>query len=63
MRWEYQTLKIDTKGFSGGKFDEHDVDQQLNELGAEGWELIKAFDTNMDVGATRSLVFVFKRQA
>ncbi len=62
MRWEYKTVKLATTGFMGGKLDELKLDALMNQLGAEGWELVSAFDTNsVCYGATRDVVAVFKR--
>jgi hypothetical protein len=61
VKWEYMTLKIETTGWTGGKFDEFDLDARLNELGRQGWELATAFDTNQIYGETRYMVFTFKR--
>ena len=63
MKWEYQTIKINAKGFLGGKFDEQQFDSMMNDMGAQGWELVSVFDTNQGYGATRDVVAVFKRQA
>jgi hypothetical protein len=62
MRWEYKSVKLATTGrFAGGKLDELKLDALMNQLGAEGWELVSAFDTNQAYGATRDVVAVFKR--
>lgn len=45
----------------GGKLDGNAFTEKLNELGAEGWELVSVFDTNMGHGQTRDVVAVFKR--
>ncbi len=60
-RWEYRTLKIDTSGIMGGKIDEVSLDQQMNSLGMDGWELVAAFDTNRAEGASRHVLAIFKR--
>jgi hypothetical protein len=60
-QWEYLSLKCPAGGFAGGKVDLHDFDRRLNELGAQGWELVTAFDTNQSYGATRDVIAVFKR--
>ena len=62
MKWEYKTIKISATGFLGGKFDESQFDRMMNDLGAQGWELTAAFDTNHGHGATRDVVAVFKRE-
>jgi hypothetical protein len=61
MKWEYKTVKVDTKGFAGGKFDENSFEQILNGLGQQGWELTNTFDTNQDMGASRHVIAILKR--
>jgi hypothetical protein len=62
MKWEYLTVKFATSGFLlGGKLDGDAFNEKLNELGEQGWELVSAFDTNMDQGMTRDVVAVLKR--
>lgn len=61
MAWEYKTLKLATTGFTGGAFDENQLDSDMNELGSQGWELVAAFDTNKNAGETRDVVVIFKR--
>ena len=61
MKWEYKTIKLATTGFAGGKLDETRLEHFMNELGAQGWELVSAFDTNQLRGETRDVVVIFKR--
>ncbi|GKS12572.1 DUF4177 domain-containing protein [Paenibacillus chitinolyticus] len=62
-RWEYQTLKFFTKGFFvGGKLDLDEFDQELNEMGVQGWELISCFDTSQHQGSSKEVICVFKRK-
>jgi hypothetical protein len=61
MNWEYKTIKLAAKGFTGGKFDENQLDLYMNQLGSEGWELVTGFDTNKGYGETRDVVVIFKR--
>ncbi len=61
-RWEYKTVKVSAKGwFLGGKLDEVQFDKLLNELGAEGWELVAILTTTQAYGASREIAAVFKR--
>jgi hypothetical protein len=61
-RWEYKTIKMEAKGFMGGVVDTDKFDAMLNELGAQGWNLVSVFDTNLAAnGASREIVAVFKR--
>ena len=61
MKWEYKTIKVDTTGFTGGKFDQNSFEQILNGLGQQGWELTSAFDTNQEMGASRHVIAILKR--
>ena len=65
MKWEYKTIKTiktDTTGLVvGGKFDQNSFEQILNGFGEQGWELVSAFDTNMEGGKSRHVVAVLKR--
>ena len=60
-RWEYQTLKFDVAGFFGPDVRPETLDEALNALGAQGWELSSAFDVNRGHGRTSEIVAVFKR--
>ena len=59
--WEYMTIMLGAGGFFGGAVSGDTLTAKLNELGAEGWELVTAFDTNMLHGRTRDVVAVLKR--
>jgi hypothetical protein len=61
MMWEYKTVKLAAKGFLGGKIKEYELEALLNDLGADGWELVSAFGTNKSYGQTRDVVAIFKR--
>ena len=61
MKWEYKTIKLETKGIFGGKFDETKLDNFMNQLGAQGWELASSFGTNQSFGESRDIVVIFKR--
>lgn len=37
-KWEYKSIKFETKGFMGGILEINDFDNKLNELGQQGWE-------------------------
>lgn len=61
QKWEYRTIKVDTKGMLGGVLDTGTFENLLNALGSDGWELVAAFDTNQAYGASREAIAVFKR--
>jgi uncharacterized protein DUF4177 len=62
MQWEYMTLLLPASGLIlGGKVDAQKLTERLNQLGAERWELVCAFDTNMAEGQTRDVITILKR--
>ncbi len=61
MNWQYTTISMEAYGWRGGKIDSDQLTSRLNQLGAEGWELVSIFDTNMSEGRTRDVFAVLKR--
>ncbi|PRR82251.1 DUF4177 domain-containing protein [Clostridium vincentii] len=61
-RWEYKTIKVELKGFSGGILEVENFNGELNKLGEEGWELTSCFATNAAQGHSRDAISVFKRR-
>ena len=61
-RWEYVTDTLDVRGFlTTGNVDERELSDTLNRRGADGWELVSAFDTAGNNGGTKTVVLIFKR--
>ena len=61
--WSYQTVKLEAKGwFVGGKIDEAMLDEHMNRLGINGWELVSGFSTTQTSGQTRDIILIFKRE-
>ena len=61
-QWEYTTVLIDVSGWITPKVDPAAMSAELNRYGAEGWELVGAFDVNRSQGRTSDIVALFKRQ-
>lgn len=61
-RFEYKTLFTDAKGIFGGKVDKYAFQQELNELGVQGWELVSTIPTAQSYGSTRWVISIFKRK-
>ena len=57
MKYEYKTLIISYFGKSTGKT----LEDELNKLGKEGWELVNSFPGNIIGGMTDDIVSVLKR--
>lgn len=63
IRWEYKTVELNVKqgwGGSKGTMNTLEIDQQLNKFGADGWELVTAFDTEHTAG-TSAVFCMLKR--
>ncbi len=61
-RFEYKTLFTDAKGALGGKVNRYEYQNELNELGSQGWELVSAVAAAQSYGSTRWIISVFKRK-
>ena len=40
MRWEYKTIKFKKRSFFSGSLDTDELNQEINALGRDGWELV-----------------------
>lgn len=61
-KFEYKVETYDPKGFFGGNVDSFRLEDQLNKLGKDGWELVSCTSSNQSYGASKSLVCIFKRK-
>jgi len=63
-KWEYKIITIKIEGWVDKKIDSQ-AEQQLNELGNEGWELVGNAPIGGGIGGwgaeTSSFSFIFKR--
>lgn len=61
--WEYHVLKFEPTGmvFRGGKIPDEWLSEELNKLGAEGWELVSTFTSAIAQGATNEVAVILKR--
>jgi len=66
VRWEYRVLVYKKKVLKGNVVPSEAVEEELNQLGGEGWELVSAFPTSAAAsglyGATTEIVCVVKRR-
>ncbi|HHY28725.1 MAG TPA: DUF4177 domain-containing protein [Desulfitobacterium dehalogenans] len=60
--FEYKTLFTDAKGVLGGKVDQNAFQDELNELGSRGWELVSTVAAAQSYGSTRWIISTFKRR-
>ena len=61
-KFEYKVVTYDTHGFFGGSVEENQIENQLNQLGNDGWEMVGCTSSNQSYGATKSIVCIFKRR-
>ena len=65
-RFEYKVLKPGVSGtfmgWGGGLVNAEELTAELNRLGAEGWELVSAFDSSNSTGRTVNVLLLFKRE-
>ena len=61
QQWEYKSLVIDASGWFGPNVEPEALDRALDASGADGWELVSAFDINTGHGRTTGIVALFKR--
>ena len=61
-RYEYKTLFTDAQGMLGGKVDQMELHNDLNDLGSKGWELVSTVAAAQSYGSTRWLISIFKRK-
>jgi len=61
-RFEYKVMTYDTKGFFGGNVEVQQIEDQLNLLGNDGWEMVSCTTTNQSYGSSKSIVCIFKRK-
>jgi hypothetical protein len=58
ITWEYKVINVRSENY---RLDPGSA-EQLNELGAAGWELVSITSVNFKSGATDNIAMVFKRQ-
>ncbi len=60
--FEYKVVVYDTKGMLGGIVESNQLEDQLNLLGKDGWELVSCTSTSQSYGSSRSVICIFKRK-
>lgn len=61
MKYEYKTLTLQAEGLFGGKVNNQDLEEQLNQLGEEGWELVNSLASTVSYGKIGYIISIFKR--
>ncbi len=60
--YEYKTIKFRTTGFFGVNLNLEEMQEELNKLGALGWELVSALSNNEGYGSTKEIVCILKKK-
>lgn len=61
-KFEYKVITYDPNGFFGGNVQVNQIENHLNMLGDDGWEMVSCTSSNQSYGSTKSLVCIFKRR-
>jgi hypothetical protein len=64
-QWEYRTIKFFAQGLfsrNGGQIDDVELENTLNEFGANGWELVTIVAGTKANGELSDFVAVLKRE-
>ncbi len=61
-KFEYKVVTYDPSGFFGGNVKSNQIENQLNMLGDDGWEMVSCTSSNQSYGSTKSLVCIFNRR-
>lgn len=60
--FEYKTIKINSKfSWTESGFETDRIDEELNKMGRDGWELL-AVESTTSAGGTYALLYTFKRE-
>ena len=60
-RWEYLVYKTKPEGWLHDSVHEQSIEQILNNLGQQHWEVTGTIETNVDEGRTKEIVILLKR--
>ena len=58
--WEYKTIDYRETAFLNGKLKVEPLEEQLNDLGRMGWELVSTV-SNSTYGKAKGLIVILKR--
>jgi len=61
MQYEYKTKVLKEKGVFITKFNMDLLNEELEQHGKEGWELVSSFATDLDNNGKKEVVLIFKR--
>jgi len=60
MRWEYKTINFKKRSFFSGALNIEELNQQLDVLGRDGWELVSMCQ-GIFGSSSQGVIAVFKR--
>jgi hypothetical protein len=58
---EYKFLKTKDKGWFTVSINFDELEDKLNQLGQEGWDVVTSLDINAGQGGTKEVVLLLKR--
>ncbi|MEA3422666.1 MAG: DUF4177 domain-containing protein [Bacillota bacterium] len=60
--WEYRVEMFWSGGFFGGKVNKTEVENTLNDLSNQGWEVVSTTSLNRFFGETHNVLYTLKRE-
>ncbi len=62
-KWKYKVLEFNpTRSLMAARIDKKSIEDELNELGKQGWEVVSGFTTADGHGNTKKIVYTLKRE-
>jgi hypothetical protein len=57
----YKVLTTKNKSWLSVNISSYEIENKLNELGRDGWDLVNTFDVNHEGGSTKEVLFILKK--
>ena len=63
--WSYRVIEFNPqKGLNlGGLVNLKEIEDSLNKLGEQGWEVVSGYTTNEGYGTTKRIIYTLKKEA
>ncbi len=62
-KWKYKILEFNpTRSLMVTKVDKKAIENELNDLGKQGWEVVGNFTTTDSHGSTKKIVYTLKKE-
>lgn len=63
QKWKYKVLEFSpTRSLMATRMDKKHIENELNELGKQGWEVVSSFITTDAHGSTKKIIYTLKKE-